>query len=154
MKTCIYIYTCTIHTHLESQWPRIMSYFQRILGYFGVEWPLVLGFPGRSYSTLQRDIKTATARKQVRCRCLQPSWSRWNMIFERAMRNGPKLLKMVQNCPKWSKRSKIASNGQFPYTAHVLSTSGWLQTSARGQAAIQRTATKYVRLRPRWPTML
>ena len=33
-----------IFVYLESQWPIIMGYFQSIMGYFGVWWPIFLGF--------------------------------------------------------------------------------------------------------------
>ena len=35
--------------HLEGQWPVIMGYFVSIMGYFGVQWPVILlpGVPGR-----------------------------------------------------------------------------------------------------------
>ena len=32
-----------IDSSLESQWPRIMGYFGSFVGYFRVEWPVVLG---------------------------------------------------------------------------------------------------------------
>ena len=29
---------------LESQWPRIMGYFGSFMGYFGVQWHIILGY--------------------------------------------------------------------------------------------------------------
>ena len=30
--------------HKESQWSRIVGYFVSIMGYFRVEWPVILGY--------------------------------------------------------------------------------------------------------------
>ena len=31
-------------SYLESQWPIVWGYFQPIMGYFGVKWPITLGY--------------------------------------------------------------------------------------------------------------
>ena len=37
-------HTSTNWDYLESQWPIVVGYFVLIMGYFGVKWPVTLGY--------------------------------------------------------------------------------------------------------------